>query len=229
MKRIIFTVISCIAFLALIGCGSEKQPPATGSQPAVKAAAATSPAAEATDKFKFKTAADAEALYIKKYPDHEKLEIDFEGTKAVLKARANENGRVKYKEAGDNEEKALVAEVKYKDDSIKLVDEKEQLLFKIKFKDDKIKIADNEEMTTPFELKSKSADKVEIRDKAGNEIGNVKFYPDNGKLKVKDAANNEILILKNYKSSAAPGVILFKEIPVKLRCIIINELLKKDR
>ena len=95
--------------------------------------------------------------------------------------------------------------------------------------DEKIKIGDNEEMNTPFELKSKSSEKTEIRDKSGTEIGNVKFYPDTGKLKVKDAANNEKLILKNFHNSAAPGVILFEEIPVKIRCIIINELIKKGK
>jgi hypothetical protein len=216
-----------LTILALTGCGGEKAPATSNS--AVSKPAANAIAEDSGDKLKFKTANDQEALVIKKYADHEKIEIDYSGEKATLKARANENGRLKYKEALDDQEKQLIAEVKYKDDSIKLVDEKEQLLFKIKFKDEKIKIADNEEMNTPFELKSKGPEKTEIRDKSGNEIGNVKFYPETGKLKVKDAANNEKLILKNYHNSAAPGVILFEEIPVKIRCIIINELIKKGK
>lgn len=229
MKRHLYlTFLVCLTVLSLIGCGGDKQP-ATDKQTAAKPANMASTKAEPAEKLKFKTANDTEALYIKRYSDHEKLEIDFEGTKSTLKARKNEGDRVKYKESVGDQDKELVAKIKYKDDSIKLVDDSEKLLFKVKIKEDKIKIADNEEMTAPYELKSKSAEKIEIRDQSGNEIGNVKFYPDTGKLKVKDAENKEILILKNYKSSAAPGVILFEKIPVKLRCIIINELLKKGR
>lgn len=227
MKRFPILLLVLLVIVTLTGCGGEKAPATPDAK--VSQPAANSTANEPADKLKFKTAADQEALVIKKYADHEKIEIDYSGERSVLKARANENGRVKYKEALNDQEKQLIAEVKYKDDSIKLVDEKEQLLFKIKFKDEKIKIADNEEMNTPFELKSKSPEKTEIRDKSGTEIGNVKFYPDTGKLKVKDAANNEKLILKNFHNSAAPGVILFEEIPVKIRCIIINELIKKGK
>lgn len=229
MKKIcfLFTLV-CMTFLAFLpGCGSsEKKPAAT---PVEKPVASAAQASDPSEKLKFKSADDQEVLYIKRYADHEKLEINYGGSSSIVKARKNENDRVKYKISVSDAEKELVAEVKYKEDSIKLVDGNEKLLYKIKFSDDKIKIADNEEMEKPFELKRKSEEKTEIRDRSGNEIGNVKFYPDTGKLKVKDSQEKEVLVLKNYKNSAAPGVILFEDISVNLRCIILNELLKKDK
>lgn len=231
MKRILFplTAIFFILFFAT-GCGSDNKAASTNnSATVVSDKTSASVKEEAIEKLKFKTPEDTEALYIKRYSDHEKLEINFEGVTAELKARSNDKGRLKYKESSQGQDKAVVAEVKYKEESIKLVDEKEQLLFKIKFSEDKIKIANNEDMTSPFELKTKSPEKIEIRDSSGNEIGNVKFYADTGKLKVKDNQEKEILVIKNFKLSAAPGVILFKDIPAKLRCIILNEILKKER
>jgi hypothetical protein len=228
-----FLLIGLISLIVLFtGCGSEKKPDSQDGQKSEvatsqKADVKSTPAAEYHAKIKFKTSQGTEALVIKKYQDHEKLEIDFAETKAVIKSRANDKGRVKYREDTAEGEKKLVAEIKYKDDGFKLVDESESLLFKVKIKDDKIKIANNEEMTDSFVIKKKNDNKFEIRDKSENEIGNVKFYPDNGKLKVKDAAENEILIAKELKSTPAPGPILFEEIPVKLRFIIIAELLKR--
>lgn len=216
-----------LTFLTLLGCNAKKAPATPNS--VVNKPTANAKVENSYNKLKFKTANGKEAIVIKKYADHEKIEIDYSGKKAVLHAHTDKNGCVKYKEVLDNQEKQLIAKVKYKDNSIKLVDTKEQLLFKIKFKDKKIKIANNEEMNTPFELKSKGTQKTEIRDKNGKPIGKVKFYPDTGKLKVKDAANNEKLSIKNYHNSVAPGVILFEEIPVKIRCIIINELIKKGK
>ncbi|MEW6711844.1 MAG: hypothetical protein AB1403_18625 [Candidatus Riflebacteria bacterium] len=226
MTRFISLLTIFAAFL-ISGCGSQPQTNNNATQGTTRAAAPSVKGEEPGEKFKFKTANDTEALYIKRYSDHEKLEIDFSGEKITLKAKVNDKGRLKYKSA--NDENKLIAEVKYKEDSIKLVDQNEKLLYKIKFSDDKIKISDNEEMNNSQELKGKSEEKTEIRDAEGKEIGNVKFYADNGKLKVKDAQENEILVLKNAKTSAAPGVILFNNIPVSLRCIMVNEILKKGR
>ncbi|MFZ5950714.1 MAG: hypothetical protein ACOYXC_08410 [Candidatus Rifleibacteriota bacterium] len=226
MTRLI-CLLSIFATFFAFGCGSQPQTNSNTQQSTAQTGTPSVKGEEPNEKFKFKTANDAEALYIKRYSDHEKLEIDFGGEKATLKAKANDKGRLKYKSADD--ENKLIAEIKYKEDSIKLVDQNEKLLYKIKFSDDKIKIADNEEMNSALEMKGKSEEKTEIRDASGNEIGNVKFYADNGKLKVKDAQENEILILKNAKNSAAPGVILFNNIPVSIKCIMINEIMKKGR
>jgi hypothetical protein len=230
-------MLSVCVSLFISGCGEQKapatqapavQPPVT-SQPE-----AARPADEAGEsylaRFKFKTGDGSEALSIKRYKDHDKIELSFEGTNSVFKGRTEVADRVKYKEvAGEAGEKQLVAEVKIKPDSVKLVDEKEALIWKVRFNDDKIKISDNEDGNNSCEIKIKSADKGEIRDQSGNEIGNVRFYSDNGKLKVKDAAGAEILVTKDSQFSLAPGVILFKHIPLAHRAIIISEILRRGR
>ena len=234
---LIILMLSVCVSLFISGCGEQKapatqapavQPPVT-SQPE-----AARPADEAGEsylaRFKFKTGDGSEALSIKRYKDHDKIELSFEGTNSVFKGRTEVADRVKYKEvAGEAGEKQLVAEVKIKPDSVKLVDEKEALIWKVRFNDDKIKISDNEDGNNSCEIKIKSADKGEIRDHSGNELGNVRFYCDNGKLKVKDAAGAEILVTKDSQFSLAPGVILFKHIPLAHRAIIISEILRRGR
>ena len=227
--------ISISFFVA--GCGGQKAPatqtpaaqPSAGSPP--EAAQTAGEAGESyLARFKFKAGDGSEALSIKRYKDHDKIELSFAGTTSVFKGRTEVADRVKYKEvAGEAGEKQLVAEVKIKPDSIKLVDEKETLIWKVKFNDDKIKISDNEDGNNSCEIKIKSADKGEVRDQSGNEIGNVRFYSDNGKLKVKDAAGAEILVTKDSQFSLAPGVILFNHIPLAHRAIIISEVLRRGR
>ena len=224
-----------VAGIFVIGCGSEQKPaqqqPVAG--PAENVAPAASVAATGTDtdsyqsKIKFKAGDGSDALVIKRYQDHDKLEINFEGSKAMIKARPNTANHWKYKESSDgSDEKEQVAEIKHKDDSFKLVDTDEKLLWKVRMNDGKIKVSDNEDGNNSWEIKNKSADKAEIRDASSAEIGNVRFYADNGKLKVKDAAGSEILVSKDLKFSAAPGVIMFKHIPLKHRIVIISELLR---
>ncbi len=228
------TVMFCLVTAAfLIGCGGEQPPAQSQSQSSNsgQTAAVSQNRAEAGDSYtariKFKAEDGSDAIVIKRYADHDKIEISHEGTSAVIKARSGAENRWKYKESADGaEEKVQVAEVKLEPDSFKIVDESEKLLWKVRIKDGKIKVSDNEDGNNSWEIKSKSADKSEIRNAAGEEIGNVKFYADNGKLKVKDAANKEILVSKDLKASAAPGVIMFTHIPLKHRVVIISELLR---
>ncbi len=226
-------MLCLVAAAFMSGCGGEHPPAQSQSQSAnsCQAAAVVENKAEAGDAYtariKFKSEDGSDAIVIKRYADHDKIEINHEGTSAVIKARSGAENRWKYKESADGaEEKVQVAEVKLDSDSFKIVDENEKLLWKVRTKDGKIKVSDNEDGNNSWEIKSKSADKSEIRNAAGEEIGNVKFYPDNGKLKVKDAANKEILVSKDLKASAAPGVIMFTHIPLKHRVVIISELLR---
>ncbi len=226
-------ILCLFAAAFMTGCGGDQPPAQSQGQGATsgQAAAVAENKAEAgesyTSRIKFKAEDGSDALVIKRYADHDKLEINLEGTSAIVKARSGAENRWKYKETAEGaEEKVQVAEVKLQDDSFKLVDENEKLLWKVRIKDGKIKVSDNEDGNNSWEIKSKSADKSEIRNAAGEEIGNVKFYPDNGKLKVKDAANKEILVSKDLKASAAPGVIMFSHIPLKHRAVIISELLR---
>ncbi len=240
IASLITLLFSIVISLFVAGCGEQKAP--ATQAPAIQPSAAgqpesARPAGENGEtgesylaRFKFKAGDGSEALSIKRYKDHDKIELSFEGTTSVFKGRTEIADRVKYKEvAGEAGEKQLVAEVKIKPDSVKLVDEKEALIWKIKFNDDKIKISDNEEGNNSCEIKIKSADKGEVRDQSGNEIGNVRFYGDNGKLKVKDAAGAEILVTKDSQFSLAPGVILFKHIPLAHRAVIISEILRRGR
>ncbi len=228
VMKITILLYTIFAFM-VVGCGSEKGPDKVPAAPGVPEAVTprASDTNSATDKIKFKNADGKEVLVIKRYADHDKLEVNFSESAVEIKARANDKGRVKYKIAAASQEKDLLAKVKYKEGSIKLVNDSEELLYKIKWTSEKVKIANNEEMTNPYELKRKSEEKVGVKDQAGKEIGKVKFYADNGKLKVKDAQEKEILISKDLKLSAAPGVILYEDININLRCVIISELLKK--
>ena len=182
-----------------------------------------------TVKFKFKTADDkTEALVVKEHTDHETIEVNLDGQAFVMKARMNKPGVRKYKELVGADEKTLIAEVKIKDKGFKLVDENDKLLWKVKISGDKVKISDNEENKNPYVLK-KSDDKVKVKDKNEKEIARVKFYSDNGKLKLKDMSGKELYISKNYtKLSGAIGVLAITEIPAKLRAVIASELVKQS-
>lgn len=180
-------------------------------------------------KIKFKTADDkTEALVVKEHSDHESIEVNLDGQAFIMKARMNKPGVRKYKELIGADEKTLIAEVKIKDKGFKLVDENDKLLWKVKISGDKVKISDNEENKNPYVLK-KSEDKVKVKDKAEKEIARVKFYPENGKLKLKDNSGKELYISKNYtKLSGAIGVLAITEIPAKLRAVIAAELVKQN-
>ena len=194
--------------------------------PAVSNANATT--SDITAKYKFKTGDDkVEALVVKEHSDHETIEVNLDGQAFIMKARMNKPGSRKYKELIGTEEKSLIAEVKIKDDSFKLVDENDKLLWKVKIKEGKAKISDNEENKNPFVLK-KSEDKVKVKDKNEKEIARVKYYADNGKLKLKDMSGKELYISKEFnKLSGAIGVMAINEIPAKLRAVIACELIKQ--
>jgi hypothetical protein len=224
----LFLSLTLLIIVFFTGCGSEPELPdgKTLPEPSVAEVMKNKSSSYRT-KIKFKDSNGQEVFVIKRYSGYEKLEISYEGVKTEIKARKNEAGRIKYKESGVDESKSLIAKVKYKESSIKLVDENEKLLYKIKWNNEKVKISNDEEMTKPFELKKKSEEKVSIRNSDGEEIGKVKYYSKNGKVKVKDAKEKEILITKDLELSTAPGVILNSQIQLKLRFIIINELLKQ--
>lgn len=198
------------------------------STPAPEVSNANTAASDITAKYKFKTGDDkVEALVVKEHSDHETIEVNLDGLAFIMKARMNKPGSRKYKELIGAEEKSLIAEVKIKDDSFKLVDENDKLLWKVKIKEGKAKISDNEENKNPFVLK-KSEDKVKVKDKNEKEIARVKYYADNGKLKLKDMSGKELYISKEFnKLSGAIGVMAINEIPAKLRAIIACELIKQ--
>ncbi|MBQ2593815.1 MAG: hypothetical protein II567_11110 [Candidatus Riflebacteria bacterium] len=204
---------------------------ANTSSPANNAAVnntTSSAVSDITAKYKFKTGDDkVEALVVKEHSDHETIEVNLDGQAFIMKARMNKPGSRKYKELVGTDEKTLIAEVKIKDNSFKLVDENDKLLWKVKIKEGKAKISDNEENKNPFVIK-KSEDKVKVKDKNEKEIARVKYYSDNGKLKLKDMSGKELYISKEFnKLSGAIGVLAINDIPAKLRAVIACELIKQ--
>ena len=204
---------------------------ANTSSPANNAAVnntTSSAVSDITAKYKFKTGDDkVEALVVKEHSDHETIEVNLDGQAFIMKARMNKPGSRKYKELVGTDEKTLIAEVKIKDNSFKLVDENDKLLWKVKIKEGKEKNSDNEENKNPFVIK-KSEDKVKVKDKNEKEIARVKYYSDNGKLKLKDMSGKELYISKEFnKLSGAIGVLAINDIPAKLRAVIACELIKQ--
>lgn len=120
-----------------------------------------------------------------------------------------------------------IAEVKTKDaDGFKVRTNDGQLLWKVKIDADKIKISDNEENQNAFEIKKKD-DGAKI-ERGETKLGEVKFYKDRQKVKVKDAADKELFDSNTDKYSVAYGVLALSEIPEDLRFIIFAELLARN-
>jgi hypothetical protein len=120
-----------------------------------------------------------------------------------------------------------IAEVKVKDsDGFKVRTNDGKLLWKVKISADKIKISDNEENQNAFELKKKDdGAKIERNE---TKLGEVKFYKDRQKVKVKDNGDTELFDSNTDKYSSAFGVLALNEIPEDLRFIIFAELLARN-
>lgn len=172
------------------------------------------------------------ALKVKiKTPDDQTIvEIKFDGKDTTIayagktvRGDQKDAEKRKYSDEGGNQ----IAEVKAKDvDGFKVRTTDGKLLWKVKIAADKIKISDNEETQNAFELiKKPDGAKVEQNEQ---KLGEVKFYTDRQKIKVKNAADNEIFDANTDKYSVAYGVLLLDKIPEELRYIIVAELLAKN-
>lgn len=169
-------------------------------------------------KVKIKTADDTPVVEVKFDGKDTKLEY---GGKIVRGDLKDDKRKYSY-EAGSQ-----IAEVKAKDaDGFKVRTNDGKLLWKVKISPDKIKISDNEENQNAYELvKKEDGEKVEQNEQ---KLGEVKFYRDRQKVKVKDAADKEIFDSNTDKYSVAYGVLLLDKIPEDLRYIIIAELLARN-
>lgn len=211
-----------IIFLVALFCACSKEQPshqATESPKQAKALPAES-TEQYTGKVKIKTPDDATVVEIK-FKGADDAKIEFGGK--VLRAKNKDSGKRKYEQEGG----PVVAEVKSGDDGFKVRTPDGKLLWKVKFSEDKIKISDNEENANPFELKMKDGDRVKIT-KNDSEIGEVKFYKDRQKVKVK-AGETEKYESNTDLYSGAYGVLLMDAIPEQERNIIIAELLMRGK
>jgi hypothetical protein len=169
-------------------------------------------------KVKIKTTDDKPVVEVKFDGSNTKLEY---GGK-VVRGELKDDKRKYFYEAGSQ-----IAEVKAKDaDGFKIRTTDGKLLWKVKISADKIKISDNEENQNAFELvKKDDGAKIEQNE---NKIGEVKFYKDRQKIKVKDSADKEVFDGNTDKYSVSYGVLLLDKIPEELRYIIIAELLARN-
>lgn len=163
---------------------------------------------------------------IKTPDDKEVVDIKFDGGGAKIEF----GGKTIHSEAKNTEKRKYfngsnqIAEVKMKDeDGFKVRTNDGKLLWKIKISADKIKISDNEENQNAYELKKRDdGAKIEQNE---TKLGEVKFYTDRQKIKVKDATEKELFDGNTDKYSIAYGVLLLDKIPEEQRYIIIAELL----
>lgn len=154
--------------------------------------------------------------------------VEMAGSSASIRFGANtvegkaKSGKRRYEMAGK-----LIAVVKSDDGKFKLKDEAGELLWKVKIKPDKIKISDNEEGENAFSIKPKD-DGFKVK-RGDTELGKVKFYADEGRIKVKNAAGDEVYRGKASKASAAWGVLLLTDVPEAQRYVLMAELGARGR
>jgi hypothetical protein len=219
--RILFA-LPCLLLCALLpaacGGGSSGRAPA----PAVNSSSPPAGDAATAGKIKFKTPDEQTVVEFKPQGDAFKIEFSNGGQAQVLRSALSDKGKRKYELEGG----ALVAEVKPGDDGFKVRTTDGRLLWKVKTAADKIKISDNEENLNPFELVRKEDDRVKIK-RNETELGEVKFYRDRQKVKVKDAGERELFDANTDNYSAAYGVLLLEQIPAQERYIIMAELLAR--
>ena len=134
------------------------------------------------------------------------------------------NGTYKFFEGGNQ-----IAAGAFKEaDKFKFKGGDGKLYLKLKFKNedgaDKIKVSLTDDELEPWSLKFKE-DKVKVM-KGETELGKVKFYPDEKKLKAKDASDKEVAQTKDIpRLSASLGALLISDLDAAHRdCLLLTLL-----
>lgn len=120
-------------------------------------------------------------------------------------------------------EQRFLTRIKDNGPAFKLKTESGELLWKIKIYEDKIKISNNEENLNPYEIKYKSDRKAKLY-KNGKEIGNIKLKE--GK-NICNISGPESFSIACERLSPSLLVTACSDIPVKLRLVIVTELLSR--
>ena len=179
----------------------------------------------AAEKIKIKTPDDRLVVEFKPGgAENVKIEYGANEGAQVLRGELGKNDKRKYQLEGGGQ----IVEVKLGDDGFKVRTPAGALLWKVKISDDKIKISNNEENANPFVLSVKGDDRVKVLQNE-TEIGEVKFYRDRQKVKVKDAGEQELFESNTDHYSAMYGVLLMQQIPDPERYVIMAELLLRKR
>jgi hypothetical protein len=203
------------------GSGSKSSPASGGSNDGSPPSASN---ADAADKIKIKTPDEQAVVEFKLSGDSPKIEFSAGGQTKVLRGELSKNDKRKYQLEGGG----IVAEVKPGDDGFKVRTPDGNLLWKVKIAADKIKISNNEENTNPFVLAIKDNDRIKILQNE-TQLGEVKFYRDRQKVKVKDINEKELYESNTDRYSAIYGVMMMQQIPDAERYIIMAELLSRKR
>lgn len=216
----LFIFMTSCGGVETVDVGSEEAPLPEESQmeqPLAEDSASTEDGI--TMKIKLKSPDKSREFSFKLY-DSGKIKLQSGGLE--LTGNRKDSGKRKYTANG-----SVVAEVKPKDPGFKVRNPAGELLWKIKVTDQKIKVSDNEENLNPYEISRKESDRSKVK-KDGAELGQVKYYADTGKLKLKDASGQEVLSGKLNGHLAAFGVLLLERIPEQERLIIAAELWLRD-
>ena len=222
LKNNLLTILVIIGLLVgiSIACRNSDPKPAVNSATPSQSGSPpnTSTSSSYGNKVKIKTPDDKTAVEISF--DGGGAKIEFGGK--TIRSESKDTEKRKYYN-GSNQ----VAEVKTKEaDGFKVRTTDGKLLWKIKIADGKIKISDNEENQNAYELvKKDDGAKIEQNE---NKLGEVKFYTDRQKIKVKDASDKELFDGNTDKYSVAYGVLLLDKIPEDQRYIILAELLTRN-
>lgn len=215
--------LSMLAVFALILLTSACQEP--GAETPTRADAPVTTATETATP----SALTANSVAVQTPDDEQVVVFHLDGDPRIemggqaLRSERKGDKRKYYLEGG-----AQVAEVKYKDDSFKVRTPDADLLWKIKLYDDKVKISDNEENLNPYTLRPREDDRVKVK-LDPDDIGQINFYRDEGRIKVKDVHDAERFASHTDRYSSAYGVLLMDNIGAQEKYIIMAELMALGR
>jgi hypothetical protein len=207
-----------IGLLALVGSAACQS---GGSEPAEKDEAGALETGDAAESV------TSETVVFERAGGGEVAKIAIDGGKVTITLGGSTiEGEPKGQKRRYRKGTSLVAEVKADGDKVKLKDDAGKLLWKIKLSADKIKISDNEENANAFEIKRKDDGFKVVRGET--EIGKVKRYPEDGRIKVKGADESEKFAGKGG-GGAAWAVLLLDEVPEAERMVIAAEIALRGR
>ena len=102
------------------------------------------------------------------------------------------------------------------------------LLFKVKIDGEKRKISQTEDDKDAWSMKLKDDNQRYKVEKSETELGQVKFYSDNSKIKVKDPSDVERCSMQSDRLRSAPAVCLFTDLTEEQQLILFTLLMIVD-
>ncbi len=170
-----------------------------------------SPDVMATEKFKIKKGGEKWLIFIKQ-------EDGWKAKSPALTLKVKVKGKI-------FEFKTPSAEYVLKEKkagTYKIYNPDDSLLFKVKFYDGKRKISQSEDDKEPWSIKLKN-DETRYKVKKGEKkLGQIKFYPDDLKIKVKDTSNIKMCSMKSGRLRSAPAVCFFDELSEEQQLILFT-------